>query len=688
MTQLARTELPMLGLTHGNRSAVTCHLKCGSACAVAPPNSSTEPTFRDVASAQLSRRHLLIASGALAAGAALPAWESDLAAAVPTTSGAMAGAGRRDLDFDPIAPIPDGVDALVVPAGYAWTPILRWGDPLFARSPRFNPLRPSAEAQSLQFGYNNDYLDILVTDRRGREGLLVCNHEYTNRNIMFPPTSSAAEEAEVIRTLMAAHGMSVVELERARRGRPWRYVRGARLNRRITGHTPFRLTGPAAGSALLKTAADPSGRRVLGTFNNCAGGTTPWGTILSGEENTNNYFVADPNARGSKRYGLSNKPTAYGFEKVEARFDATKPEYANEPHRFGWIVELDPFSPDSTPRKHTAMGRFKHEGANIQVDDDGTVAAYMGDDERFDYLYKFVSRRKYRPGRSRAARRHNLRLLREGDLYVARFSGTQDPDNSNLGTGEWVPLTRDGESVVPGFTTEEVLVFTRLAADTLKATPMDRPEDVQPSPVTGKVYVACTNNTSRGTPDNPATPQVDESKTNPANPRPRNKDGHVIEITERGNRADATTFRWNLFLVCGDPADKAAGTYFGGWPTPVTPISCPDNLAFDSEGNLWVSTDGQPSSIKKNDGLFRVPVRGRERGKVEQFLAVPNGAETTGPVIHDRDGSVFVAVQHPGEDGTWEDQKSYFPDYVSAGERPERGDWRGPRPTVVQVTRC
>jgi hypothetical protein len=672
------TMLPMLGQTHGNRSAVTCHLKCDSACAAPVPNQSTEPTFQQVASAQLSRRALLVGGGALAVTAALPSASLERAAAATdrVTAGAGSGTAGR-LAFSPIAPVDQAVDALTVPAGYEWHPILRWGDPLFFNSPRFNPNVPDAEAQELQFGYNNDYLDILVTDRRGRRALLVCNHEYTNRDIMFPPTDNAAQEAEVLRTLMAAHGMSVVELERSARRERWRYVRGGRDNRRITAYTPFALTGPAAGSALVKTAADPTGRRVHGTFGNCAGGTTPWGTILSGEENFNGYFVANPDAPGSKRYGLTNKPSSYGWEKIDPRFDATKPDYINEPHRFGYIVEVDPTDPTSVPRKHTAMGRFKHEGANIRVDADGTVAAYMGDDEKFDYLYKFVSRRKFRAGGSAAARRHNKLLLTEGDLYVAKFEGVQRDDNANLGTGTWLPLTQDGRSVVPGMSTAEVLVFTRLAADQVKATPMDRCEDVQPSLQTGKVYVVCTNNDTRGTTGKPGP--------DAANPRSVNKNGHVIEITEAENATGATTFSWDLFLVCGD--EKTAGTYFGGWTGPVAPISCPDNIAFDSQHNLWITTDGQPSSIKLADGLFRVPLEGPERGHVVQFLAVPHGAETTGPVIHDRDESVFVSVQHPGEEGTWDKQESYFPDYVSAGEAASRGEWRGPRPSVVQVIR-
>lgn len=672
--------LPMLGLTHGNRSAVTCALKCDNACARATPNQSTEPSFREIATAQLSRRRLLAGAGTLAAGVAAGSGALRLEPAAASPPHGRAGhrrpttVGSGALEFGPIDPVPFETDALTVPKGYSWQPILRWGDPLFHNSPEFNPEHPNADAQELQFGYNNDYTDIIVTDHAGREGLLVCNHEYTNRAIMFPETASDAEELEVIRTLIAAHGFSVVEVQRKAKGRNWKYVRGGQLNRRITGTTEFRFDGKAAGGSLLQTAADPEGRWPHGTLGNCSGGTTPWGTILSGEENFNGYFKADPDARGSARYGLTDADTGYQFEKVDPRFDATNGDYANEPHRFGWVVEIDPYDANSVPRKHTALGRFKHEAANVRIDAAGHVAVYMGDDEKFDYLYKFVAKRKYIEGN----RRHNLKLLTEGDLYVARFSGEQQDDNANLGTGEWLPLTVNGESVVPGMSTEEVLVFTRLAADKLGATPMDRPEDVEPDPTTGKVYVVCTNNSDRG---------VKAGKPGPdaANPRNANKDGHIIELSEQHNRVDATSFRWDLFLVCGDPDD--AGTYFGGYDGPVAPISCPDNIAFDSAGDLWIATDGAPSSLKLADGLFRVPLTGKHRGKVAQFLAVPNQAETCGPVVHDRDGSVFVAVQHPGEDGGWDDQQSYFPDYVAAGSYPRKGEWRGPRPAIVQVTR-
>ena len=418
---------------------------------------------------------------------------------------------------------------------------------------------------------------------------------------------------------------------------------------------------------------------MRGTLGNCAGGTTPWGTILSGEENFNGYFAWAADTPAQKRYqSTASTSTETGWEKYDPRFDAHDPDYVNEPNRFGYIVEIDPQDPTSTPRKHTAMGRFKHEGANIIVAEDGRVVAYMGDDERNDYLYKFVSK-----NRISGSRKKNLGLLSEGDLFVAKFAGNSPAgeitgtgalpaDQLFDGSGRWIPLTQNGQSVVPGFTTEQVLVHTRLAADAVGATKMDRPEDVEPSPRTGKVYVALTNNSAR------SAATIDE-----ANPVTGNRYGHVLELTETAGQS-GTTFGWSILLLCGDPA-VFANSYFAGFPKElVSPISCPDNVAFDSAGNLWISTDGAPSTIGYNDGLFLVPLEGAERGHVQQFLAVPREAETCGPVIHDRDGLVFVAVQHPGEGGTFAAPTSLFPDYGSTepGAAPHT-----PRPSVVQVYR-
>lgn len=342
--------------------------------------------------------------------------------------------------------------------------------------------------------------------------------------------------------------------------------------------------------------------------------------------------------------------------------------------------------PDSTPVKHTALGRLKHEGANVIVAKSGHVVAYTGDDERFEYLYKFVSRDTFREGASPAARAHNKTLLSNGDLFVAKFrgdspateidgSGRLPSDGLFDGSGEWIPLTRNGRSAVPGMSIDEVLVFTRLAADTVGATKMDRCEDVQPSLRTGKVYVVCTNNTDRG--------KVGKEGATEPNPRTANKHGHIVEITEGADQT-SPTFAWNLVLVAGDPS--APDTYFAGYPKDkVSTISCPDNVAFDSEDNLWIATDGMPNAIGLSDGLFRMPLTGPDRGRVEQFLAVPQDAETCGPVVHDKDGLVFVAVQHPGEDGTWDAQRSSFPDYVTGSAEP--GEFAGPRPSIIQVHR-
>ena len=623
--------------------------------------------------------------GAAGAGA-LGLMLAQSAAAAPTSAQAALeqGAGSRGLAFRPIAPVAATVDAVTVPAGWTWSPIIRWGDPLFADSPAFDPNNQSVTSQASQFGYNNDYLAIIHTPGSGgRRGLLCANHEYTNENIMFAPTTDAAELAEQRRIAMMAHGFSVVELTRTAKGRPWTYDRGGRRNRRITASTPFVLDGPAAGHRLLRTAADPLGRRVLGTLNNCAGSTTPWGTILSGEENFNQYFIADQTP-ANVRYGIGTTSDRQWYT-VDERFDARAGTgYENEVNRFGWVVEIDPDDPTSTPVKHTALGRFKHEAAAVRLTKDGRAAAYSGDDERFEYIYKFVSHKKFRPGGSAAAKRHNLTLLSDGDLYVAKFVGDSPPaqftgdgelplDDHFDGWGRWLPLVVNGRSMVPGMGVAEVLINTRQAADLKGPTKMDRPEDVQPNPVTGKVYAALTNNTKRT--------EVDE-----ANPRITNRTGHVLELTEVGDDAGATAFRWNLLLVCGDPADPSIKTYFGGYEGPVSPISCPDSVAFDGTGTLWVSTDGQPGTIGLNDALHRVTLEGADRGKVEQFLAVPVEAETCGPVIDNQDSMVYVCVQHPGEDGTWEAPTSFFPDYKPQGSL-RNGAWGGPRPSVIQAFR-
>ncbi|HEV7824408.1 MAG TPA: PhoX family phosphatase [Mycobacteriales bacterium] len=657
---------------HLGRSAMTCQYRCGNACAHPAPNTSANPYFGDLVDAQLSRRGLLRlgAAGALVAG--FTAAGTMPAAAAPTR-GTAAGRPRpaagTDLTFRPVPP--NTLDRVVVPDGYEHSVVMRWGEPVVAGAPTFDPRRQSPSAQARQFGYNNDFLGVVPLGDDGTRALLFVNHEYTNEELMFPgwtghETATAAQK----RIAMLAHGLSVVELERAGRTGEWRAVparRARRYNRRLTTETAFRLTGPAAGSPLLRTSADPAGKTVYGTLNNCSGGVTPWGTMLSGEENFNQYFVGgDGVAEGDKpalaRYGISTT-TRYPsgsrrWDSVDARFDLT--QEPNEANRFGWIVEVDPYDGRSVPRKHTALGRLKHEGANIRLTRDGRAVAYMGDDERFDYLYKFVSDKRMRRG----DRAHNMTLLDSGTLYVAKFgftsqaeidgSGRLPSDGAFDGDGQWIALVRGTRSLVPGMSVDEVLVHTRLAADKMGATKMDRPEDVQPNPVTGKVYAALTNNSDRG------KSGAKEGPTEVA-PRTGNRHGHILELTEDRNDAAAERFTWDLPLVCGDPEDPS--TYFAGYDkSKVSPISCPDNVAFDPAGNLWIATDG--NALGSNDGLFAMPLTGPERGHVKQFLTVPVGAETCGPFITEDGRSVFCAVQHPGEvDGaSMESPASTWPD--------------------------
>jgi secreted PhoX family phosphatase len=659
--------LPMLG--HSGRDAKTCLYRCGNACDHPVPNESANPYLGDVVNVAMTRRGVVRAS---AVGALVLGFGG--AAAVPAAAAPAPVPGKKgNLTFKPIPP--NEIDSVIVPNGYDNAVVIRWGDPILPGVPGLDVHHQTAERQQGQFGYNNDFLAVFPLGRDGRRALLVANHEYTNEELMFPGfTSLDALTVEQVRVAMAAHGMSVVELERVGATGQWRPAGGRTrpYNRRITMlDTPFRFTGPAAGTPLLRTAADPQGTTPIGTLNNCSGGLTPWGTALSGEENFNQYFVGGNEAPAElkptlARYGISTTARVPAgsrrWDRAQERFDLAK--HPNEAHRFGWIVEVDPFDPRSRPRKHTALGRFKHEGANVIVAKNGKVVAYMGDDERFDYLYKFVSDKTFRPGNSESARRHNLTLLESGTLYVAKVTGDSPPaeiDGSGKlpsdglfdGTGQWIKLVSGERSYVPGMTAVEVLIYARIAGDRVGATKMDRPEDVQPSLHTGKIYAAMTNNTNRGVGTN--------APADEANPRTANKHGQILEIVERGGDNTAETFTWSLPIVCGDPADPA--TFFAGYDkAAVSPISCPDNVAFDGAGNLWISTDG--NQLGSNDGLFATAIEGPERGHLKQFLTVPPGAETCGPFITTDERSVFVAVQHPGEitGATLDDPASTWPD--------------------------
>jgi len=674
--------LPSLTATHpGGRQGLACRYRCGNACAHEAPNTSDNTYFGDLLARSVTRRGILRTGAVLTlvAGAA-PVLAACGGPETPDMPGGGVPPAPMGLDYPPVAP--NTADAVVLPPGYEQNVVIRWGDPVLPGAPAFDFENQTADAQAVQFGYNNDFVGLVPLPGGGSSGaerfLMVVNHEYSAEPLMFRGYDAADPTDEQIRIGLAAHGMSVVVVERNRATGQMTAVLDPQYNRRITGTSALTVDGPAAGSPLLQTSADPTGRAVLGTFNNCAGGVTPWGTVLSGEENFDQYFggaLADPVAtERAARYGIEGKPSERGWERLDPRFDLTREP--NELNRFGWIVEIDPLDPAAMPVKHTALGRMKHEGATIRVAGDGRAVAYMGDDERFDYVYKFVSDATVMQGDSRGARENNRGLLSAGTLYVATFTGgspaaaidgtgTLPPDGDFAGTGTWIKLAAGTTSFVDGMSAEEVYVFTRLAADKAGATKMDRPEEVQANPRTGTVYLAMTNNTDRG--------KAGEAVADEANPRTDNKHGHVIELVEAGADPTAETFEWSILLVCGDPADPS--TYFSGFDkSQVSPITSPDNLTFDGYGNLWVSTDSG-AALDINDGLYGVALDGPMRGRTTLFASVPVGAECCGPVVTDE--FVLVAVQHPGDvdEASVDAPASTWPGGASSQ----------PRPSVVNI---
>ncbi|WP_020391947.1 PhoX family protein [Kribbella catacumbae] len=646
--------ISQIGTRHGSRTFRTCELKCANQCDHAEPNTSGNEHIQTVLQSAFTRRRVLKvgAAGVAAAGVGVLASSVPAAADLVTGNGAegngsFPGFGGHGRALTHSVVPPNRQDDIVIPKGYDQAVIIAWGDPVEAGAPKFDAQKQTAAAQAKQFGYNNDYM-MVVPLKDDRTALLVCNHEYTDEYLMFPTGKYDAKTQANIG--LAAHGMSVVQIKRDGHVGKWRRDReGSRYNRRITATTKFEVTGPAAGDPRV-------GKVAYGTFGNCAGGVTPWGTILSGEENFNGYFdvtgtVPAEYVDSYKRYGVPTTVTksARQWSTVDPRWDLSKTP--TEVFRAGWIVEVDPYDPKATPKKRTMLGRMKHEGATITITADGRIAAYLGDDERGEYIYKFVSAGKYDSGN----RKNNFGLLDEGTLYVAKFTGDGTADGLFDGTGQWIPLTTDKKSFIDGMSVAEVLINVRSAADKVAATRMDRPEDIERNPVNGRIYAALTNNSDRGgkfavDEANPlAKSFVRDTLNGPLVEKSGNRNGYILELTEEGDDAAKTGFFWTLFLVCGDPTSQE--TYFGGYDkTKVSPISCPDNVAFDGSGNLWISTDG--NVLGSNDGIFTVPVAGPNRGQVKQFLSVPFAAEACGPLVSDDDSTVFVAVQHPGETDT------------------------------------
>ncbi|MGB0867732.1 MAG: PhoX family protein, partial [Granulosicoccaceae bacterium] len=435
------------------------------------------------------------------------------------------------INFEAVAANID--DTITVPAGYQWHTVASWGDPLFADSVPFDQkTRGSGFSQERSIGDNTDGMKLfhLAQD----EGILVTNNEYVNKSIIHPDGVNTADD---VRKSKAGHGVSVFHIKR--KNGKWSPVIGAKHNRRITADTLMAITGPARGHPLMQTSEDPEGVRSKGTWNNCGNGATPWGTYLACEENFNGYYAStdestEPTAE-QKRYGVGIKDWGYGWYKFDPRFDISKEP--NESNRNGYVVEIDPMVPHSSPKKRTALGRFKHENAELVIADNGKVVVYMGDDERGEFLYRFISEGIYNP----EDQSQNRELLSEGTLYVARFG---EADENLSGDGKWIELSvgKNGLNEDNGFPTQaEICIHSRVAASLVGATTMDRPEWVASHPSRAEVYCCLTNNKNRGLKPNSGG---DDTPVGGPNPREANLYGQIVRWRPFEGDHTADSFEW------------------------------------------------------------------------------------------------------------------------------------------------
>ena len=606
--------------------------------AVNPPPERIE--FDEIVEEALSRRGFLGGVMSFGAGSFV------LGTSALTPSGAEAATSR--LGFAQVAA--NTLDDITLPEGYSSQVVLRWGDPMFSDGAEFDPAtRGDAASQERAYG---DNIDGMALFEIGDASVLVNNNEYTNLKIIN--ASGAPDTDDDVLKGMMAHGVSVVEVARGDAG--WEMVKDSSFNRRITPATEMEITGPAAGHDLMKTAVDPDGVLCLGTWNNCGNGRTPWGTYLACEENFNGYFSSsNPDVERSdlmKRYGVNVEDWGYGWARVDERFDISK--HPNESNRAGYVVEIDPSDPTSTPKKRTALGRFKHENAEVVVNGDGRIVVYMGDDERGEFMYKFISSGVFAEGGD------NSDLLADGDLYAAKFNVD--------GTGRWLALTPETTGMA---SKAEIAIMSRMAGSAVGATTMDRPEWVAANPKKAEIYCALTNNKNRAVKTNAggdATPAMGP------NPRAENHYGQIVRLFPASADHTSDAFRWDLFAMAGNPTVHEDA--YGGSVNinDGNMFNSPDGLFFDTKGLLWIQTDGNYS----NEGDFaghgnnQMLVSDPTTGEIKRFLVGPNECEVTGAAMSGDGKTMFVGIQHPGEKG--------------GSHWPEGGD-AVPRSAVIAVTR-
>jgi secreted PhoX family phosphatase len=587
-------------------------------------NKSGNRPFEDVLQARVSRRNVLArgavlsATGFLAAlagdrfldrGAVAATAKSSRAAATQGSSTAIAQDQSNLINFTPLPAVKGTGPVPSISDDYQYDVLIPWGTSIQPGGPEYNGdpnTRPTAAQQAQQVGIGHDGMWLFPIGDGNDRGMLAINHEFgTNPHVLGKP---APESLEDVLLSQHAHGVAVVEIQKI--NGKWQRV-GSANARRIHVNTPVTFSGPVAGHPLLQT---PAGNSPKGTVNNCANGYTPWGTYLTCEENFNGYFGATGSwtpTEAQKRYGFSAGGFGYGWHNFDPRFDLSNSNYKNEENRFGWVVEIDPMDASQTPVKRTALGRFKHENAEFVVGQGGRAVVYMGDDERFDYIYKFVSESNWRSMQARG-----ISPLDKGKLYVAKFN-----DN---GTGEWLELTINNPALKARFANQaEVLTYARIAADTVGATPMDRPEWIAAAP-NGDIYCTLTNNSRRQVPDAP----------NPLAPNPF---GHIIKWRDSNNYV-GTTFTWDIFVLAVDTHD-----------TDKSAFGSPDGLWSDPDGRLFIETDGtQPeiNGVRLNDQML---VADTNTGEICRLFTGVTGCEVTGIARTPDRRTMFINVQHPGD---------------------------------------
>jgi len=574
----------------------------------------------------------------------------------------LAGRISNQFSFEGV-PLSLSADTIILPAGYRWSVVAAWGDPIDGQGKAMSPdADDTAAMQESQFGMHHDGGAFFPEKGSSSKGVWVVNHEYTDDGMLHAGGMSPWT-AERVRKSQAAHGVTVSTIERQATG-GWQPVPSP-VTRRITANTLCDVSGPARGHALMCTAADPEGIVVRGTLNNCAHGVTPWGTYLTCEENFNGYFVKGGSVtQEERRVGLDAKGFGYRWHEFDERFDTGK--HPNEINRFGWVVEIDPLDPLARPGKRTALGRFKHEGAWVTLAKDNRVVIYMGDDQRNEYVYKYVSSKPW----DRKSNPKGRGLLDDGSLFVARF----DAD----GTGRWIALEygKNGLTKENGFSDQGyILIHARLAADYVGATPMDRPEWIAVHPKNQDVYVTLTNNSDRGS----------RTPINAANPRERNLMGHIVRWREGGRNAASTELKWDIFILAGEPAaaDTALrGNVQGDW------FGSPDGLWFDKRGILWTQTDISTSTLGKNayanmpnNCMYAADPTTRE---FRRFLIGPRGCEITGVDLTPDYRTMFVNIQHPGESPS---ERADPANLTAISSWPDGSKYKRPRSATIAIWR-